>query len=254
MTRDEAKRILSWYRPWINDAKDPEFAEALALAQQDVELGQWFAQHCAAHTAIHTGFTVISPPPGLKEQIISEQAARARAAKWRKPQMLATAVSALVILAALGVWLVASSIRGPENDFALYRTRMARVGARAYDMDLETNSPSAIRAYLAQRKSISDYALSKPLTTATSTGCKVLEWQRHPVAMVCFNTGRPLAPGESSDMFLFVTERDAAANTPKSDKPEFLQVNNLATAAWTQDGLVYLLTTRGDAEFLKKYL
>jgi hypothetical protein len=123
-------------------------------------------------------------------------------------------------------------------------------------MDLYTNSPAAIRAYLSQRQSISNYTLTTALSTATNTGCKVINWQKHQVSMVCFYTGRPLAPGtsSSSDLFLFVMERDAASNVPKSDKPQFAQVNSLMTATWTQDGLVYLLATPGDAEFLKRYL
>ena len=254
MTRDEAKRILSWYRPWTNDAKDPEFAEALALAQQDAELGQWFARHCASHSAVHAGFKVISPPAGLKEQIISEHQARLRAAKWGKPRTLVAVVSTLVILIAVGGWLVSSFMGVPDNDFALYRSRMSRTAARIYDMDLVTNSPTAIRTYLASRQSVTNYTLTKTLETTTNTGCKVLDWQQHPVTMVCFRTGRPLPPGESSDLYLFVTDREAAANVPDSPTPRFAEVNSLMTATWTQDGLVYLLATRGDADFLKKYL
>jgi len=254
MTRDEAKRILSWYRPWTNDAKDPEFAEALALAQQDTELGQWFAQHCASHSAVHAGFKVISPPPGLKEQIISEHQARLRAAKWGKPRTLVATMAGLTALITLSVWLAGSFIFKSENDFTRYRGRMAKIARRAYYMDLYTNNPAAIRTFLTERQSISNYTLTTALSTATNTGCKIINWQSNQVAMVCFYTGRPLAPGDSSDLFLFVMKRDAAVNTPKSDKPQFAQVNSLATATWTQDGLVYLLAAPGDAEFLKKYL
>lgn len=254
MTRDEAKRILSWYRPWTNDAKDPEFAEALALAQQDSELGQWFAQHCASHSAVHAGFKVISPPPGLKEQIISEHQAHLKAAKWGKPRTLATVVGALVILIAVGAWLVTGALDRAENDFTHYRRFMVRTAARHYSMDLETNNPTAIRTYLAQRQSISNYTLAKPLAAATSTGCVVLEWNRRPVTMVCFHSGRPLAPGESSDLFLFVAESATAANSPDSEKVQIAEVNSITTASWRKDGLVYLLATPGDAEFIRKYL
>jgi len=255
MTRDEAKRILSWYRPWTNDAKDPEFAEALALAQQDTELGQWFAQHCAAHSAVHASFKVISPPPGLKEQIISEHQARLRAAKCGKPRTLATVMAALVVVISLGVWLVAGTFGRSENDFAFFRSRMARTSATDYYMDLVTRDPAKIRAYFSEHQSVSNYTLTKALVTTTNTGCKILTWQNHSVAIVCFHTGRPIPPGESSsDLFLFVMDRDAAVNAPEPGKVQFAETNSMKTAAWTQDGLVYVLTTpRGDREFLKGY-
>ena len=67
MTRDEAKLILALYRPWANDANDPEFAAALALMAQDAELRRWFEQHSAAHAELHLRFKGITAPAGLKK-------------------------------------------------------------------------------------------------------------------------------------------------------------------------------------------
>jgi hypothetical protein len=254
MTRDEAKRTLSLFRPWTNDAEDPEFAEALALTRQDAELGRWFAQHCAAQSAVRAGLKNISPPAALKEQIISEHKARVRAAKWRKPQTLAAMVCGLLILVALGVWLMHGPLGESEAGFARYRSRMVKAAQRAYVMDLETNSAPVIRAFLAQHQASSNYVLPKSLAIATNTGCGVLKWQGNNVAMVCFHSGRPLAPGQKTDLFLFVMNRNAAPDAPTEGPPQFAQVNNLVTASWTQDGMVYLLAAPGNEEFLKKFL
>lgn len=254
MTRDEARRILAEYRPWANDAEAHEFAGALAWTRQDAELGRWFALHCAAQSVIRSGFKKISPPAGLKEQIISEHKARRAAAKWRQPRAIAATVCALAALVALGVWLVRSSLGEPEASFAGYRSRMVRTALRAYGMDLETNSAPAIRAYLAQHQASSDYVLPTPLAAATNTGCGVLSWQGHRVAMVCFHSGRPLPPGDKTDLFLFVMDRKAAPDAPSAGSPQFSRVNKLATATWTQDGMIYLLAAPGDEEFLKKFL
>lgn len=255
MTRDEARRTLSLFRPWTNDAEAPEFAEALALTRQDAELGRWFAQHCAAQSAIRAGFQSISPPAGLKEQIISEHKARVRAAKWGNPRTIAATICVLTALVVICVWFLRSPYGESGTDFTAYRSRMVRTAlSPSYSMDLETNSTPAIRAYLAQHQATSNYALSQPLTTTTATGCGVLNWQGHRVTMVCFHSGRPLPPGEKTDLFLFVMDRDAAPNAPKSGQPQFAQVNRMLTASWTQDGMVYLLAAPGDEEFLKKYL
>lgn len=254
MTRDEAKHVLALYRPWTNDAAAPEFAVALALARTDAELGRWFAQHCAAQTAIRAGFQKIAPPPGLKEQILSEHKARVNASRQKRTALIATLAVVVLILGVTAGWWIQRRTTDSETGFAAYRSRMVRTALKSYGMDLETNSAPAIRAYLAQHQASTNYVLPKALATTTNTGCGVLSWQGHRVAMVCFHSGRPLAPGEKTDLFLFVLDRRAAPDAPKSEAPQFTQVNKLVTASWTQDGMVYVLAAPGDEEFLKKFL
>ena len=52
-------------------------------------------------------------------------------------------------------------------------------------------------------------------------GCGVLKWQDQPVAMVCFRTGKPLAPGAKSDLFLFVIDRKSLPDLRATTVPEF---------------------------------
>ncbi len=254
MTRDEAKRILVLYRPWSKDADDPAFTEALALARTDAELERWFEQHCAAQKAVRAGFKKIAPPAGLKEQIISEQRARLISARQRRNTLVATLAVVILILGVGTGWWIRRSLAASETDFAAYRSRMVRTALKNYGMELETNSAPAIRAYLAQHQAYADYVLPAPLVTATNTGCGVLKWQGHRVTMVCFHSGRPLPSGEKTDLFLFVMERSAAADAPGTNQPQFARVNQLNTATWSQDGMIYLLAAPGDEEFLKKFL
>jgi hypothetical protein len=83
VNRDEAKTILLLYRSGTADAGDPEIAAALALARQDPELTRWLVEHCARQEAVRAGFRKITAPAGLKEQIISEQAAHEKRLFWR---------------------------------------------------------------------------------------------------------------------------------------------------------------------------
>ena len=101
MNRDEAKIILQLYRPDTADADDPQIAEALALAKQDSELARWLEEHCARQNALREKFRQIEIPPGLKEQIISEQAAFSKKNSRRAKIVLVAALTAIV--AALAV-------------------------------------------------------------------------------------------------------------------------------------------------------
>ena len=251
MNRDEAKTILLLYRPGTADAGDPEIARALELARQDPELTRWLAEHCARQEALRAGFRQITAPAGLKEQIISEQAAQERTISWRQSAVLVAAaiVAALVVLAPL--WF---QHRGNEDTFAIYRSRMAGVALRGYTMDLATNNPAQVRAYLAQNHAPSDYVLPTPLGKTAVTGCAIEDWQGAKVSMICFRTGRPLPPGEQSDLWLFVIDRSTVKNAPPMGSRQFVQVNKLMTVTWTQGDTLYVLGMEGDEQTLRQYL
>jgi hypothetical protein len=255
VTKPEAKAILSVYRPRSADADDPEFAEALALARQDAELGRWFDDHCAVHSAIRARFRQITVPEGLKEQIISEHKARSVVVRWRRPALLAAAAIVLVLVSLAALWLSRTGI--PPEDLTLngFRGQMVRAAVKsAYGMDLETNDVSQIRSYLAQQNAHGDFQLPKSLASTACAGCGVLAWQGNRVTMVCFRSGRPLSRGAKTDLFLFIIERKAVPNPPPSAVPQLAQANRISTASWTSGELVYVLAADGDMAFLRKYL
>jgi len=246
VTPQQAKQLLLTFRPWVKDVHDPEVIAALALCRQDAELAQWFENHCAVQNAIHARFNQVPLPEGLKEQILSEYKSRVVMIWWRQPAMLATA-AALAILVALGsLWLTTPRQTNEEVSFASYRSRMVRTALRAYSMDLETNDVAQIRTYLAQHQAPADYVLPKNLEPTSSVGCGVLKWQDQPVTMICFRTGKPLAPGAKSDLFLFVIDRKSLPDLRVTNAPEFAPVNKLVTASWTAGEKVYILA--GDDE------
>jgi uncharacterized membrane protein YbaN (DUF454 family) len=255
VNHDEAKTILLLYRPGTADADDPQIAGALAFARRDPELSRWLEEHCARQNALCEQFRQIAVPEGLKEQIISEEAARTKVVFRRPGVVLAAAtMAALFVLTALlataALWFIS---RGNDNTFAVYRSRMAGIALRGYAMDLTTNDPARIRAYLAQNGAPADYVLPAPLRKAALAGCAIERWQGAKVSMICFRTGKPLAPGEPSDLWLFVVERAAVKNAPAASQPEFAGVNRLATAVWTHGGKLYLLGTAGDERALRQF-
>jgi len=241
VTALQTKQILLVYRPWANDAQDPEVAEALAFCRQDADLAKWLEHHCAVQRAIHDHFQTVRVPEGLQQQIVSEYRSQVMTVWWRRPAVLATTAAALLLIAGTSLWF--SMPRQPEPDvsFAAYRNRMVRTAVRNYGMDLETNDVSQIRAYLAQRQAHADYVLPKNLEQTPAVGCGALSWQGKPVAMVCFRTGKPLSPGAKSDLFLFVIDQKDLADQTPPNATEFAGVSGLATATWRNGGKVYVL-------------
>ena len=69
MDRDRAKFVLRSFRPDGGDADEPAFAEALALATKDWELGEWLANERARDAAFASLLTEAEIPDDLREAI-----------------------------------------------------------------------------------------------------------------------------------------------------------------------------------------
>ena len=251
MNRDEAKNILLLYRHGTADVQDPQIAEALELAERDPELKDWLVKHCERQLVLREKFRQISVPAGLKEQIISEQAAQDKVIFWREKFALAAA-AVLMFLVALGTFWF--SRHGHDDTLAIYQNRMAGVALRGYAMDLATNDPEQIRAYLMQNHAPADFVLPAKLEQAALIGCAIESWQRAKVSMICFRMVKTPAPDGQSDLWLFVVDRASVKGVAAGSSPQFSKVNRLITATWTQDGKLYLLGAEGDEQALRQYL
>ncbi len=251
MNLDEAKSILLIYRPGTPDADDPQISEALALARLDPELKAWLAAHSARQVALRDTIRQITPPAGLKEQILSEHVARAKILFWR-PRLALAAAAAILLLGMLAFLL--SSKPGADDTLGVYQSQMAGVALRGYGMDLTTNDQTQIRAYLAKHRAPADFVLPGRLGQAALAGCGVEGWQNTKVSMICFRTAKSVAAGGRSDLWLFVVDSAAVKGAPAGASPRFTKVNRLFTAAWTRDGRLYILGAEGGEGAIKQYL
>ena len=256
MNLNEAKTILSLYRPGAGDEADPQIAGAMALAKKDPELARWFEEHCARQIALRAKFRQITVPEGLKEQIISEQAARRKAAVHQRMALAAVAV-AIVVLTIISLEVFhpfRERYRPDDYRFATYRTRMVDLALRGYNMDLATNTAAPIVAYLSRSQAPADFELPASLQKVALTGCAVTEWHNRKGALICFHTSRPVQPGNPSDLWLFVIDPAAVENPPASGPPQFARVHHLMTATWVQGNKLYVLGMDTDKQTLQKYL
>jgi hypothetical protein len=253
MNRQQAIQILSLYRPGTADVKDPAFTEALLLCEGDPELKLWLKAHCEAYSALRARFKEIPVPEGFKEQILAERKIRTTALQPRRPVIYA-AVAAVAAVAVLVFTLVSlwwqPGTRQPTFADAMVSTALSS----PYPMALETNDLVQIRGFLAQNKFDADFVVPKQLQNRTQpTGCALLSWHGQRVSMICFHSGKPLGPGESSDLFLFVADNPSILEK-QTESPLLAKVSRATTASWTQDGKTYLLVAAGDEQFIREYL
>lgn len=71
MDNEQARFILRSYRPDGADVNDQDFAEALALAMENRELGEWLASERAFDSAFSTALGSVDLPENLREDIVA---------------------------------------------------------------------------------------------------------------------------------------------------------------------------------------
>ena len=262
MNDEEAKKILALYRPGTPDRSDPDFAEALQRikaqtpqenekAAPDSELTRWFLEHRSSYLSIRAKFQKIQVPPGLKERILAE--AKIQPAKIIPFRPMIFLQAAAVVALCLGLAALFWRSHGREDDFETYRIRMTRTALQPYAMELPSHDLPSIKNYLAGRKAPTDYVLPDGVSRAQLMGCSVLHWQGQPVSMLCFRSGQPLPPSQSTDLWLFIVDQASVRNSPAAALPIVAQVKKLMTATWSRDGKMYVLAAAGDESFLRRY-
>jgi hypothetical protein len=70
MDKEQARFILRSFRPDGADVNDADFAEALALATENRELGEWLAQERAFDGAFADALATVALPETLREDIL----------------------------------------------------------------------------------------------------------------------------------------------------------------------------------------
>ena len=245
MNREEAQFILQAYRPNSEDARDPQFAEALALARQDPVLAQWFADEQAMDAAFAAKLRARPMPSDLKSQLLLARATIAQRAWWRRPVWLAAAAS-IALLLALGGWRLRAS-RG-EAQFGEFRGAMAKVAlnmtahVEAFGMD-----EPELKQWLTEHRGHPDFVLPPKLAEHGVMGCKIVEWQGHRVTLLCFKFD-----GGHAD--IFVADAADLPGASLGSAPRFAADGPLTTATWQREGKIYLLAGNFSVDRLKQLL
>ena len=243
MTFAEAKQILLVYRRGIDDAAEPQTAEALALASRDPELGGWFQQHCAFQDAMRAKLREIELPAQLKVRILAQRKVIPLPTWWRRPAWLAAAACLALLIGLASLWFRPAK----ADEFANFQARMVSTALREYRMDIVTNEMSQVRQFMAARGAPADYVVGPGLSRLQLTGGGLLRWRNHPVSMVCFDRG------DRQMLYLFVMDRSALKDPPPST-PRVTQVRELVAASWSQGDKTYVLAGPEEPDFLRKYL
>lgn len=244
MNSQEAKLILSAYRPGGHDAADPRLQEALAQAQRDPELAAWFARERRIDAALGEKLREqAQPPPQLKAAILAATHLARPAPRFQRRAWI-TAAAALLVGALTLVALYAPNSGGGE--FAAFQREMTDfLGSKEFRLEHKTPSASEAKRWLADRRV--DFVMPSKLESQPAMGCRVIDWQGRKVSLICFR----LDGGEV--VHLFTVDRHALRDAPPPE-PQFAVAGRYAVAGWTGGDTVYLVAASRGKSVLKKIL
>jgi len=259
MNRDEARLILQSCRPGGQDAADPQFAAALALAKQDAELTAWFAGQQKFDAQMSREIKSLPVPPDLKAKILAQENLQSQkivempsVVGWRDlfsfRSPAAWAMAALILmLFSLAIFWNHSVGRA---HFADYSVQMVSAAVNDTNhVDVENSDMKQVVAWLAKHQGECKFTLPVALNGSRGLmGCRVLDWHGRKVSMLCYGLNG------AGHVDLFVTEADVFPDAPPVDRPQFASSGGMPTASWSHDGKAYLMVSHGNAADLEKVL
>ena len=248
MDNQEAKFILSAYRPGGQDANDRRFAEALEQAQLDPILERWFRDSIAFDAAVTEKLSALEAPVDLRESILVGVKV-SRPLRWMQP-FGAWPIAAAILLAAIVGALVLRESSKPR--LAGWQTQglqtiRSLVNGRS-SFDAQSHRAGELVNWLQAHDAPAAEPLPQSLETLESLGCKTFLWNQELVSVICFT--RP----DGGLIHLVVTKASPASDRALKGEPEFVQHGEWATATWRKGDMIYMLALEGWPDQLQSYV
>src|SRR5712692_1374579 len=261
MDNQEAKFILSAYRPGGQDASNPRFAEALEQARRDPMLERWFRDSVAFDSVMTEKLRAVEVPADLREDILAGvKVSRplrwpvplgkiSRPLRWPTPLIGWAIAAALLVAAIIGSLTFRETTKPRLSGWQTQSlsTITSLIHGRS-GFDAQSNSASQLVNWLQTNQAPVASRLPTNLETLESLGCKAFLWNEKLVSVICFR--RP----DGGLIHLVITKASAAPDHALKGNPELIQHGQWATATWREGDKVYMLALEGSPDQLRTYL
>ncbi len=254
MTNEEAKFLLSGYRPNGADAGDAALAEALAQTRRDPALGAWWERSQAMDRVVAAKLDEVRAPAGLRASLVAGARVTApRVAWWQRPSMWGVA-AALAVMAAVAMgWRVQDERAGAEAALPL------AVWEQAVRADLAAGFVTT--AYGAEMgefgtwlgEATTRFAVSEgpPLDPALlrRRGCRVVEVGEREVWQICFQRS-----DTGAVYHVYVSPRGEVDARGLGRAPRVEASGEMGIAMWQDGAHVYLLASGAGMDAVQNVL
>ena len=235
---EQAKLLLSAYRPGGEDAGDPAFAEALAQAQRDPQLRAWLEQSQEFDRAVSEKLRALAVPADLRAMILA-------GGKMSRPRRGGVN---------LRVWAIAAALAILATIGALWQTREARLDAWQTEslavldgiesgtekLDIEHPQRAHLMDWLRERSAPAPSRFPTALASRPTFGCKAIDSHGRTTSLICFDLGN------AEQAHLFITPSAGLKMAQPEDHPLFGHRRHWNLASWRSGENVHMLASQID--------
>jgi hypothetical protein len=270
---EQARLLLSAYRPGGSDAKDPAFVEALAQAQRDPQLRAWLEDSQHFDRAISERLRSLDVPPDLRATILAGVRLSRPPRWWQSPRLWAIAATFAIAATATWFWWPRSEkVRGSQNGAFQYPRQepriiwypdlqrtpelelwqvdvLAEIEAVEHGtvrLDLENSDSLPLLDWLRTRGIPNPPTVPTMLAGKKALGCKALKSAGRFVSVICFKLDN------EGVVHLFTTSGAGLQFPPPEHHPSFHRHRNWNLANWSNGELVHMLASTIDEEKFRK--
>ncbi len=244
MTNEEAKFMLSGYRSNGADAKNETFAEALAQAERDPLLRNWFEREQEFDAIIAPKMGQVSAPSGLRESILAgtklsliEKTTRKVRVWWANPWSIMLGAAAAFALVFTTVYRTANhqvaQLPGFEPVLKIAMADFSGThskGTHAHELgefgQWITNGSSKLGADI----------MPVNLAELRELGCRTIDVAGHEIFEICFQR-------ESGWYHVYIAPRDVFSDQGVYREPMFHESGEFIAASWADSEFAYLVST-----------
>ena len=238
MTNEEAKNVLSTYRPNGADAGDGCFTEALRQAERDPELARWFEDQRRFDRSMAEALQGIPVPSDAKREVLA--AARVESRVRQYPRWIGALAAALVLSAGiLFAWFAfdpserLGRVLAEDGPVAFF----ADLTAQAMPFGYRADSVAALSAWLESRGAPFPNGLPASMADAEAVGCQVFQQtEGSAVSLLCL-----VRDGEFVHLFVVGEDDPAFAGLPGNT---WIEQDGWNAYSWQREGRGYVALSR----------
>jgi hypothetical protein len=265
MKIDEAKTILQSYRPSGADAHDSAFAEALQLARENPELGNWFSRQQAFDAALSSEMSHVAAPADLRNRILQAAADQSGSAErspegrtagstttttrrswWREAHgwKWASAAAVVVLLGSGAFLLRPRSTPLTKSPLAAIAIEDAEDGSKHGNRSKEA---SELRKKMNQPTTRLQDLLPIDYETLHESGCRTVKVEGRDVVEFCFKRN-------GAGHHWYIARREDFPKLKAPEVPEVSQEKGASIATWADKTHLHVLVTTPDPKAFDQML
>lgn len=256
MDESHMRYLLAAYRPNGADGGDAAFEEALAHAQTDPRLAEWFARQKQFDSAVASTLREIRAPAELRAQILagasaSHTAGRPRA--WRTWAMAAVA-AASVALMLFTLWQPGRTVRPFDTIIAT----AYKESQKPLELAFFASSPEELIAWLGENDAPAPASLPAALSALPGIGCRTFSWEGISASLISLEAGDLLSGGDSpvasTVLQLFIVDQSSCSGGAASRVPVVSSRDSGSVATWRDRDHFFVLVAHAPEDALRRLI